>query len=296
MKSTEIMVKVLQPYPGLRPFQKSEADVFFGRGEQIDELLATLEDNHVVAVVGASGSGKSSLVRAGLLPALEAGFLSGAGPDWRMVLMRPGNAPFSQLAGALLEAAGDERADDPQTIAFTEATLRSGPRGLLEAIRDMAFPPGTNILLLVDQFEEIFRFRHRGLSGVDAASQRATAAERNDAMAFVNMLLATGEENDLSLYAVITMRSDFLGDCDAFHGLPEAINRCQFLVPRLRRDQLQETITMPLDLFGAKAEPGLVNRILNEIGSDPDQLPVMQHLLLRMWSQAEKRGGDEDLV
>jgi len=85
MKSAEIMIKVLQPFPGLRPFQKVEADIFFGRGEQIDALLATLEDNNVVAVVGASGSGKSSLVRAGLLHALEAGFQSDSGHEWRMI-------------------------------------------------------------------------------------------------------------------------------------------------------------------------------------------------------------------
>ena len=204
-----------------------------------------------------------------------------------MVVMRPGNAPFSHLAAALLEVADDQDASDPRAVAFTEATLRSGPRGLLDAIQDMDFPPGTNVLLLVDQFEEIFRFRHRRGPARTRSSSRATADERNEAAAFVNMLLGTRAERDPSRYAVITMRSDFLGDCDAFHGLPEAINDCQFLVPRLRRDQLRETITGPLDLFGARAEEGLVNRILNEIGSDPDQLPLMQHLLLRMWSREE---------
>ncbi len=296
MSKMEVQWRFAQPFPGLRPFQQEEADLFFGRGEQIDALLATLEDHNVVAVVGASGSGKSSLVRAGLLPALEAGFLSGAGPVWRMIVMRPGTAPFSQLAEALLQANDPEQQPDPQQTAFVEATLRSGPQGLLEALDDLGFPAEASVLVLVDQFEEIFRFRHRETFGAKVHDCPSAAIERNDATAFVNMLLATAEANSGSLYTVITMRSDFLGDCDAFHGLPEAINQCQFLVPRLRRDQVRDTIVMPLDLFGASAEPSLVSRILNEIGSDPDQLPLMQHLLHRMWKQAADAADRQPVV
>ena len=91
-----------QPYPGLRPFEATEADLFFGREEHVDALLERLSASHFVAVVGESGAGKSSLVRAGLLPALEAGFVVEAGSDWRIALLRPGGAPLTALADALL--------------------------------------------------------------------------------------------------------------------------------------------------------------------------------------------------
>jgi energy-coupling factor transporter ATP-binding protein EcfA2 len=89
------------PYPGLRPFRRDETDLFFGREAQIEAMLAKLESHRFLAVVGVSGCGKSSLVQAGLLPALEAGFLSDAGPDWRMAIMHPGETPFKRLAEAL---------------------------------------------------------------------------------------------------------------------------------------------------------------------------------------------------
>src|SRR6188768_1140109 len=90
------------PYPGLRPFEADEADLFFGREQHVDALLERLSGSRFVAVVGESGAGKSSLVRAGLLPALEAGFVVEAGSDWRVALMRPGGAPLQALADALL--------------------------------------------------------------------------------------------------------------------------------------------------------------------------------------------------
>ena len=93
------------PYPGLRPFQPEEAHLFFGREAQVEDMLARLEDHRFLAVVGTSGCGKSSLVRAGLIPALEQGFLSDAKPNWRMAVMSPGSAPFDNLTTALLREA-----------------------------------------------------------------------------------------------------------------------------------------------------------------------------------------------
>src|SRR5687768_15317624 len=87
-----------KPFPGLRPYHASESDLFFGRDEQIDELLTRLRESHLVAVVGTSGSGKSSIVRAGLVPALERGYLVGAGSEWRLAMLTPGGDPMGELA------------------------------------------------------------------------------------------------------------------------------------------------------------------------------------------------------
>lgn len=147
------------PYPGLRAFRRDESDVFFGREEHVDDLLEKLDQTRFLAVVGPSGCGKSSLVRAGMIPALETGFMVGAGARWRIAEMRPGSHPMKRLAQALsgAPALGHElRGADRDADAFLLAELRRGPLGLVEILRDSPLPPEINLLLLVDQFEEIF--------------------------------------------------------------------------------------------------------------------------------------------
>lgn len=155
------------------------------------------------------------------------------------------------------------------------ATLRRGPLGLIEALREQPLPKNTNLLLVVDQFEEIFRYRE--------------LQDRDEADAFVALLLRSFLESEFPVYIVITMRSDFLGDCALFPGLPEALNDSQFLTPRLNREQRRLAITGPARVCGGDVEPALVNRLLNDMGADPDQLPVLQHALMRLWTDAAKR-------
>jgi len=147
------------PYPGLRPFDRTESDIFFGREEQTDELLRRLNDSRLLAVIGPSGCGKSSLVRAGMIAALETGYMAKAGAHWRVAIMRPGSACFRNLASALLETLPAQGSDAGLSAAFLESTLARGPLGLVEAVRETGLPQGENLLIVVDQFEEIFRFR-----------------------------------------------------------------------------------------------------------------------------------------
>jgi len=232
------------PYPGLRPFEQSEADLFFGREEQVDQLLGKLKVHRFLAVTGPSGCGKSSLVRAGLLPALETGFMASAGVCWQSAVLRPESQPLLNLASALLapQALGRQTEDLEEEIGFLAATLRRGPLGLVEAVRAADFPAGTNLLVLVDQFEEIFRFHRLG-----------GTSESN---AFVDLLLASAGEPSVSIYVVLTMRSDYLGNCPVFRGLPEAMNESQFLTPRLTREQNRAAIVGPAAMFGRQGRAG----------------------------------------
>jgi signal transduction histidine kinase/PAS domain-containing protein len=262
------------PYPGLRPFRREESIVFFGRDEQVDQLLAKLERSHFLAVVGASGCGKSSLVRAGLIPALMTGLMVSGGARWVVSTMRPGDQPMRNLARALIDegVVGGSAAAVEQMPEFLMAALRRGPLGLAEILRDAPPPGRKRLLLLIDQFEEIFRFRREG------------GADESDA--FVELLLASARYGGIPIYVVLTMRSDYLGDCNLFAGLPEALNDSQFLTPRLTRDQRREAIEAPALVFDGKVEPELVNRLLNDMDVGPDQLPLMQHALMRLWSRA----------
>ncbi len=266
------------PYPGLRSFQRNEIDLFFGREKHIDQLITRLAKTHFLAVVGRSGCGKSSLVRTGLLADLENGFLSKAGVKWQVAEMRPGNHPFTNLVDALLETEFGktylpELTEREQAKVFLQAQLRRGSLSLNTILQESPLPDDTNLLLFVDQFEEIFRYYDLG--------------EEDEAEAFVALLLAS------NVYVVITMRSDFIGNCALFHGLPEAINDGQFLTPRLNREQLAEAIVTPARVFGGDVDPILVNQLLNDAGNDFDQLPLLQHALMRMWNL---RQNDEKIV
>jgi energy-coupling factor transporter ATP-binding protein EcfA2 len=260
------------PYPGLRPFRDDESDIFFGRERQTDELLARLAHNRFLAVIGPSGCGKSSLVKAGMLPALRAGFMAEVGSRWRICELRPGDRPLGRLARALAspEILGAGR-DSEESAAFLEATLRRGPLGLIEVVKGAEALQGATLLVLVDQFEEIFRLRER------------IAADEADA--FVALLLASAGQPEVPIYVVITMRSDYLGECAVFQGLPEAVSDSQYLTPRLTREELELAITGPARVFGGQVDPQLQNRLINDFGTDPDQLPLLQHVMARLWSR-----------
>jgi WD40 repeat protein len=276
------------PFPGLRPFEADDNHLFFGREEQMKALLGRLSRQRFLAVVGTSGGGKSSLVRAGLLPALDGGFMVGAGSAWRVAVMRPGIDPIGHLAAALqgpaafeTVAAGSTEAIDPELASLmTETTLRRGALGLSEAVRLERMERGENLLIVVDQFEELFRFKQ------ESARQGAV----DEAEAFVKLVLEASQQTELPIYIVLTMRSEYLGECSQFRDLPEALNDSQVLIPRLTRDQLRQAIEAPVKVGGAAITPSLVNRLLNDIGDNQDQLPVLQHALMRTWEHWQARG------
>jgi energy-coupling factor transporter ATP-binding protein EcfA2 len=261
----------LNPFPGLRPFEPEEDYLFFGREKQIDELLRRLRGNRFLAVLGTSGCGKSSLVRSGLIPSLQGGAMVRAGSSWRVALARPGGDPLGNLATALAApgvlVGQDETGESGRS--FVEATLRASRLGLVECVQQARLPEHDNLLVVIDQFEELFRFKHAG--------------SRGDALAFSKLLLEGAQQQQLRIYVALTMRSDFVGSCMELAGLSEAVNEGIYLVPRMLRDELRSAITGPVAVGGGTIAPRLVARLLNDVGDDPDQLPVLQHALMRTW-------------
>jgi len=265
---------LFNPFPGLRPFREDETHLFFGRDAQVDELLAELGRSRFVAVMGASGSGKSSLVTAGLLPALHGGLSRQLGANWRVASLRPGGNPVRNLTRALAapDVLGRDGSYDIRDVDQIEALLRRSGLGLADVARGDERLRDGRLLVIVDQFEELFRFQ-------DAVGGTALAT---DSPAFVRLLIeAAADESNINV--ILTMRSDYLGDCSQFNLLPETINQGLYLVPRLTRSQLREAITGPVAVGGGTIAPRLVQRLLNDAGADPDLLPVLQHALMRMW-------------
>jgi len=260
----------MNPFPGLRPFTQEEDYLFFGREEQTLELLQRLGGNRFVAVVGSSGSGKSSLVRCGLLSELLGGRMLEAGAAWEIAVTHPGGNPLALLTEALLDAdLYDREAEHARENLL--ATLSRSHFGLVEAVKQASLAEGTNFLLVVDQFEEIFRFHEAGQTQQEVANE------------FVSLLLEAAAQKEVPIYVVLTMRSDFIGECGQFEGLAEMVNRGEFLIPRLTREQYKRVIEGPIKVAGGQIAPRLLQRLLNDLGQQADQLPCLQHALMRTW-------------
>ncbi len=261
----------INPFPGLRPFQKNESHLFFGRENHIKEILRKLETFRFVSIVGNSGSGKSSLVRAGIIPRIE----NTQDHSWMICVMRPGKNPLEELSNALFEPAlfgNPGTRERNKQINDSIEILGKNRLSLVQVVRNV-LPQGKKLLILVDQFEELFRFNK-----IYTEKNQVSPASH-----FVDLLLGAVGQKDLPIYVMMTVRSDFLGDCEQFVGLPEAINDGQFLIPRMNEEELQTSIVGPVDVVHGKISPRLVHQLLNEVGNSPDQLPVLQHVLMRTW-------------
>ena len=249
------------PFPGLRPYEEIDAAWFFGRGQETNDLLKRLRRVRFLAVLGSSGLGKSSLVKAGLLPAVRDGYLDAS---WSIAAFTPGNHPLDRLVTALGSALSCETRE-------LRSQVDRGPLGLVEAIRSSKLP-NTNLLVVVDQFEELFQLvQRKGESGEE------------EVKAFLRLLLTAAASDAVPFFVVTTMRLEWLSECSAYAGLPEAINEGGYLVPQMTRRQFQQAILKPVEAARGSITATLSDRLLNDLDARTDQLPVLQHVLMRMW-------------
>lgn len=266
------------PFPGLRAFGVDESHLFFGREGQSEIVLEYLAEHRFAAVTGASGSGKSSLIYCGVVPILYGGFITGAGSDWRIIATRPGNQPVLNLAEAIADSESVKKNVDEaqrqlnQKIVY--ALMRRSQFGLIEAVSQIGLEKGENLLLIIDQFEELFRFKD---------SRENTLTTLNETEAFIKLLVNAIHQRKLPIFIVLTMRSDFIGECSQFQDLTALINDSNFLVPQMTREDFSRAILGPIEVAGQEMDPQLYQEILNSITEGSDQLPVLQHSLMRTW-------------
>lgn len=292
------------PYTGLRSFTEEESIYFKGRDNHIQQATALLEKNKFLMLTGASGDGKSSLVFAGIIPNAKSGFLKSTYSNWSVVSFRPERTPLKNLSESLARQLGIPNAETVEselTHGFSALVdlYKSSKRYLDEnsnewlqadetkkaAIKREA----TNLIILTDQFEEFFTNPENYHTGIPSTESSLT----------VNLLLETARlalEESLPIYIVFTMRSDYIGQCAAFRGLPEYIGFSQFFVPRLNRAQLQQVIEEPAKLSGNKISRRLSERLILDITEDVDQLPILQHALSQIWSKASNGTEEMDLL
>ncbi len=271
---------IFNPFPGLRPFGIDESYLYFGREGQSDEVLAILEKNRFVNILGSSGTGKSSLMFSGVIPTLHGGFISKAGNEWEIITAKPGLSPIENLANGfkkhIEESSSSEEPDFTRGLInehLFEAILKKSTKGLSDLYKLNKHLKGKNLLIYLDQFEEIFRFRKLG-----------ETKHLNESLAYVNLILQAIEQTEVPIYIALSMRSDFLGDCEQFPELTNKINDSHYLIPQMTREQKKLVITGPVAVGDAKISNRLVQRLLNDMGDRYDQLPVLQHALMRTWN------------
>jgi len=267
----------VNPFPGLRPFTVDECHLYFGREGQVDEILLKLATHRFVCVMGYSGSGKSSLMSCGLVPVLYGGFVSHSSPHWHVIITRPGTSPIENLAESVVQYMVQNKRiqleDIPVYRAIIISVLRSGPHGLAEVSRFLQTFRQDNVFFMLDQFEELFRY-HDSSDSADA---------ENDAQAYVNLILHAIQQTDTPIFVALTMRSDFIAKCAVYPGLTQVVNQSNYLVPQMTREQKKLAIEGPVAVAGGKISQRLVKRLLNDMGKNQDQLPILQHALMRTW-------------
>jgi DNA-binding SARP family transcriptional activator len=251
------------PYKGLRAFQDTDAGDFYGRETLVDELLQAITAHRLVAIVGASGSGKSSVVRAGLVPALRAGRLPGS-RAWLVADMFPGSYPFEELESALLRVA----VENPGGLL---RELRSDEHGLLRVVKRILPADDSELVLLIDQFEELF-------SLVDDEATRRL---------FLGSLAALARDARGRVRVVLTLRADFFDQPLDYPGFGDLLKAGIVPVTPPSEESLGQAISRPARSVGLELEPGLVAEIIADVRDQPGGLPLLQYALTELFRRRE---------
>ena len=279
------------PYPGLRPFAEEEAIFFKGRDLHIRQIVKMLEQNKLAFITGASGDGKSSMVYAGVLPYIRAGFSKAEFNSWLIFDFKPQRNPLESLAR---NAAEEMKVSYDDTLA----ELKRGFSALVDIYKKSGYyvkdgkdaaNRGKNLLIIADQFEEVFTMADNFRDGTPSPDSYTT----------VNLLLETiriSVEERLPVYVIFTMRSDYISQCTVFKDLPEFIAYSQFFVPQLKRTEILQVIEQPAVLAGGSVSSRLTEVLINNLNSGFDQLPVLQHALNLLWKAADNGNETLDLI
>jgi hypothetical protein len=267
------------PFRGLEVFDEDHARFFFGREALTTHLVDQLREDRFLAVLGPSGSGKSSVVRAGLIPDLRDGVLPGSA-EWPVVIVRPGTDPMDALATQLVQLTGTN-GDAIGTQASIRDALSRDAHGLDTVVRlaiggsdasggvaQSAVSVDHRVVIVIDQFEELFTL--------------LTDDKARDA--FVSALLNASAVPGGPTVVVLTMRADFFGKCAALPGLARRMSERDVLVPPMTESELRDSMIKPADLVGLQFEKGLVDAILDDLGNEPGSLPLLQHTLLELFN------------
>ena len=258
-----------RPYQGLFAFREEDAPLFFGREAYIEQLVKAVQQKSLVAAVGPSGSGKSSVVFAGLVPRIrEIG-------KWRIIHCRPTDRPFQSLSEELIILLDPEIGRTERILRIRQLAngLKNKELTLVDILRDvLSTSYGQSLLLVIDQFEELYTL----------------CRDIHERQAFLDQILAAVSE-DLQFTVVLTLRADFYGQVLSSRPFSDALQGADIKLGPMNRQELQDVIVKPAENFGVQLEPGLTRRIIDEVVEEPGSLPLLEFALTQLW---DKRNND----
>lgn len=247
----------IDPYRGLEAFEKGQAKFFFGRRKVVEDIRLVLDKDGFVALIGASGSGKSSVMRAGLIPWLEAN-------GWEILdPIKPGFEPLVELRKTFLRYFKDTT-KERQLKSFIE-DAKTYPNGLVDIVDNL--PSQTKFLLIIDQFEELLTL----------------CPDEEEKQRFIQLITQVTRTSKSCLYIAITIRADFFRSCLEYTDLTSLLNQYLVLMPPLVREDLEEAIRKPAEILGYQFDMGLLAAIFDDVGKERGCLPLLQFTLKELW-------------
>ncbi|HEY9603194.1 MAG TPA: pentapeptide repeat-containing protein [Allocoleopsis sp.] len=273
-KVTSEPTQAFCPYKGLEYFDCNDEDpkYFYGRKELTDLLIDKVRQGNFLAIIGASGSGKSSVLRAGLLHQLKLGRQLAGSNQWQIQVMVPGSQPFLNLAAAFVEP-NLSKLDRAEQLGRAEGLLKAGADGLRRLVQSSQ---ASRLVLVIDQFEEVF----------------TTVRDNAEREQFIDCLLGALKQLEEKLCLILAMRADFFSKCieHNYSGLAQLIQENLVAVSPMEREQLQQAIVKPAERVNLKIEPELVEEMLQDVVNSPGSLPLLQYTLKELWKQRTDEG------
>jgi hypothetical protein len=266
-------INTYNPYPGLRPFNTEETKVYFGRESQTSIAIERIKHERFLAIIGSSGSGKSSFINAGLIPGLTDNKRKDTRSEWRILNIRPGISPIDNLAATLARSIREDGSGGSETPANISRILQDDHEGLSGIFHQIRSNNKEKILIVIDHFEDLFSL-HSGGSGFVVESK---------AEEFINLIIAINKNENLPVHILLAIRSGFLEECHQLTQLSNLIDASNYILPPFTTEDLRQIINGPAAVWGAEIDPGLEKQLIRDIIDKSDQLPLLQHVLNRMW-------------
>lgn len=282
-------IDVADVLPGLTPYDGKQAVYFRGRERQVEDLLSVMQGSRFIGVVGPEGSGKTSLVMAGLMPALQRGFAGVGGNAWQVCRFRPGITPIENLAFALANI--DPEASDPRIslerqLDYT-TMFRADHSGLIRAVNAIALREGENLLICIDGFEELFELSGKYLPDMNCGQE---------AELFVSNIARLVGTPGLPAYVLITLRSEHIPSLYNFRSLHPYLGTGLYTVPMFRNDDFADVVRHGLGVLRIDPEPDTVEQLKEAFGQDLRQLPLLQAWLKRSAERHRPPAGTDERV